>query len=47
MSLEIKDLHAQIPGRELLSDPNEGIERFLRTVQDVKLHFVTYSYSGN
>ena len=36
-----------IPGRELLSDPNEGIERFLRTVRDVKLHFVTYSYSGN
>jgi hypothetical protein len=36
-----------IPGRELLSDPNEGIERFLRTVKDVKLHFVTYSYSGN
>lgn len=36
-----------IPGRTLLSDPNEGIERFLRTVKDVKLHFVTYSYSGN
>ena len=36
-----------IPGRELLSDPNEGLERFLRTVTDVKLHFVTYSYSGN
>lgn len=36
-----------IPGRELLSDSNEGIERFLRTVKDVKVHFVTYSYSGN
>ncbi len=36
-----------IPGRELLADPNEGMERFLRTVKDVKLHFVTYSYSGN
>jgi len=36
-----------IPGRELLADPNEGIERFLRTVKDIKLHFVTYSYSGN
>ena len=36
-----------IPGRELLSDPEEGIERFLHTVRDIKLHFVTYSYSGN
>jgi hypothetical protein len=36
-----------IPGRELLSDPNEGLDRFIRTVKDVKLHFVTYSYSGN
>jgi hypothetical protein len=36
-----------IPGKELLANPNEGIERFLRTVRDIKLHFVTYSYSGN
>jgi hypothetical protein len=36
-----------IPGRTLLHDPEEGIERFRRTVRDVKLHFVTYSYSGN
>lgn len=36
-----------IPGRELLGDPDEGIERFIRTVNDIKLHFVTYSYSGN
>ncbi len=36
-----------IPGTTLLNDPNEGLERFIRTVRDVKLHFVTYSYSGN
>ncbi|MBI1842398.1 MAG: hypothetical protein HYR88_16295, partial [Verrucomicrobia bacterium] len=36
-----------IPGDTLLNNPNEGIERLLRTLNDVKLHFVTYSYSGN
>ena len=36
-----------IPGRTLLGDPNEGIERFTRTVRDIKLYFHTYSYSGN
>jgi hypothetical protein len=36
-----------IPGRSLLYDPNEGLDRFLQTVNDIKLHFVTYSYSGN
>jgi hypothetical protein len=36
-----------IPGRSLLNDPDEGLERFIRTVKDVRLHFVTYSYSGN
>ena len=36
-----------IPGHTLLNDPNEGLDRFLRTVKDIKLHFVTYSYSGN
>lgn len=36
-----------IPGKTLLNDPNEGLARFLETVKDVKLHFVTYSYSGN
>jgi hypothetical protein len=36
-----------IPGRTLLNDPDEGLERFIRTVKDVKLYFVTYSYSGN
>jgi len=36
-----------IPGHTLLNDPNEGLDRFIRTVGDIKLHFVTYSYSGN
>jgi hypothetical protein len=36
-----------IPGRTLLNDPNEGLDRFLQTVTDIKLHFVTYSYSGS
>jgi len=36
-----------IPGDTLLNNPYEGLERFIRTVNDVKLHFVTYSYSGN
>ncbi len=36
-----------IPGRTLLNDPKEGLKRFIDSVTDVKLHFVTYSYSGN
>ena len=36
-----------IPGDTLLNNPKEGIERFIRTVDDIKLHFKTYSYSGN
>lgn len=36
-----------IPGRTLLADPQEGLDRFVRTVKDIKLHFTTYSYSGN
>ncbi len=36
-----------IPGCNLLNDPKEGLDRFVQTVTDVKLHFVTYSYSGN
>ena len=36
-----------IPGKMLLNDPVEGLERFIRTIKDVKLHFITYSYSGN
>lgn len=36
-----------IPGNTLLNDPKEGLSRFMQTVTDIKLHFVTYSYSGN
>ncbi|MDB6030829.1 MAG: hypothetical protein JWM16_1167, partial [Verrucomicrobiales bacterium] len=36
-----------IPGETLLNNPDEGLERFIRTVKDIKLHFITYSYSGN
>lgn len=36
-----------IPGKTLLNNPNEGLDRFIQTVTDIKLHFVTYSYSGN
>ena len=36
-----------IPGRSLLNDGDEGIDRFIRSVKDIKLHFKTYSYSGN
>lgn len=36
-----------IPGRTLLNDPEEGLDRFIGTVHDIKLRFVTYSYSGN
>ena len=36
-----------IPGYTLLGDAEEGLDRFVRTVRDVRLHFVTYSYSGN
>ncbi len=36
-----------IPGHTLLNNPAEGLDRFIQTVKDVKLHFVTYSYSGN
>ena len=36
-----------IPGKNLLNNPDEGLERFIKTVTDIKLHFVTYSYSGN
>ncbi len=36
-----------IPGKTLLSDPNQGLDRFIQSVTDVKLFFVTYSYSGN
>ena len=36
-----------IPGNTLLNNPDEGLERFIRTVKDIRLHFITYSYSGN
>jgi hypothetical protein len=36
-----------IPGKTLLSDPLQGMQRFLSTVKDIKIHFETYSYSGN
>lgn len=36
-----------IPGNTLLNNADEGLERFIRTVSDIRLHFVTYSYSGN
>ncbi|MBL9136266.1 MAG: hypothetical protein JNK85_10375 [Verrucomicrobiales bacterium] len=36
-----------IPGKTLLENPDEGLDRFIRSVNDIKLHFVTYSYSGN
>ena len=36
-----------IPGRTLLNNPNEGLDRFMQTVRDIQIHFVTYSYSGN
>ena len=36
-----------IPASDLLSDPDEGIRRFVETVTDIKIHLKTYSYSGN
>lgn len=36
-----------IPGNKLLHDPDEGLRRFIDSVTDIKLHLVTYSYSGN
>jgi len=36
-----------IPGYGLLYDPTVGLDRFTQTVTDIKLHFDTYSYSGN
>jgi hypothetical protein len=36
-----------IPGNTLLSDPKLGLRIFINTVDDIKLHFETYSYSGN
>jgi hypothetical protein len=36
-----------IPGNSLLADPVQGLEAFKNTVKDIKLHFETYSHSGN
>ncbi len=36
-----------IPGNTLLNDANQGLDRFLNSVKDIKLYFVTYSYAGN
>ena len=36
-----------IPGKTLLNDPEEGLDRFINSVSDIKVHFETYSYSGN
>ena len=36
-----------IPGNALLADPVEGLDRFVRSVEDIKIYLKTYSYSGN
>ncbi len=36
-----------IPGNTLLANPNQGLDIFINTVKDIKLHLDTYSYSGN
>ncbi|MFN0068991.1 MAG: hypothetical protein ACKVYV_15305, partial [Limisphaerales bacterium] len=36
-----------IPGRTLLHNPEEGLDRFIKTVSDIKINFTTYSYAGN
>ena len=36
-----------VPGYMLLEDPVEGLDRFMQTVEDIKIYFNTYSYSGN
>jgi hypothetical protein len=36
-----------IPGNTLLADPNQGLARFINSVKDVHLYFITYSYAGN
>ncbi len=36
-----------IPGLTLNSDPNEGLDRFIDQVTDIKLIFSTYGFSGN
>ena len=36
-----------IPGRTLLNDPHRGLSVLIDSLRDIKIHFETYSYSGN
>ena len=36
-----------IPGRSLLNDPEQGLDVLIDALTDIKIHFQTYSYSGN
>lgn len=36
-----------IPGGTLLNDPAAGLDAFINSVDDIKLHFQSYAYSGN
>lgn len=36
-----------IPAQTLLADPQDGIERFIRSVKDIKVFIRTYSHAGN
>lgn len=36
-----------IPGGTLLYDQDEGLEKFIDSISDIKLFFQTYAYSGN
>lgn len=36
-----------IPANTLLNSTSEGLSRFLKSVQDIKLYIRSYSYSGN
>ena len=36
-----------IPGGTFLNNPDDGLERFINSVSDIKLFFQTYSYPGN
>ena len=36
-----------IPAYSLMRDEQEGLNRFVRSVKDIKLFLRTYSHSGN
>jgi hypothetical protein len=36
-----------IPGGTFLNNPDDGLERFIGSISDIKLFFQTYSYPGN